>query len=69
MNCIVLHRRLDSRLTKEDDTLIEGKLASPDEANQYLIYRLTLDWNFAASHKDLADILQGFHPSVQALMM
>jgi len=27
------------------------------------------DWNFPASHQDLAEILQGFHPSVQALMM
>jgi hypothetical protein len=64
----VLHRRLDAHLTKEDDMLIEGKFASEEDA--YLCLTLiAADWNFPASHKDLADILQGFHPSVQALMM
>ena len=27
------------------------------------------DWNFPASHEDLKEILQGFHPAVTALMM
>jgi hypothetical protein len=54
---------------KDDDAMIEGKLHPGTRSSQVSYNVLSVDWNFPASHKDLADILEGFHPSIQALMM